>query len=121
MLLAFVAVRLVALEVAGAQEPKPPTPHRPAADAKAPDYQSQIAPLFRKFCAGCHNATDKEGGLVLDDYASLVKGGKRGAALVPSEPNRSRLLLMLAGTSKPKMPPEGNEGPSGDEIALLRA
>ena len=48
---------------------------------KAPQYDA-VAPLLRKYCVGCHSADDAEGGLMLDSYTGLLKGGKRGAALV---------------------------------------
>jgi WD40 repeat protein len=93
-----------------------------AAEApKDPDFAKHIAPIFRKYCSACHNAKEAEGGLVLDDYAKLLQGGKRGAALVPKSAERSRMILMLTGKSKPSMPPEGNDPPKAEEIALLRA
>jgi len=27
----------------------------------APDYAKQIAPILKKYCAGCHNDEDREG------------------------------------------------------------
>jgi len=92
-----------------------------AAEAKTPDYSTHIAPIFRKYCIGCHNATETEGGLVLESYDALLKGGKRGAAIVPKSADRSRLVGMLTGKAEPAMPPEGNEPPKPEEIALVKA
>ena len=86
-----------------------------------PDYTRDIAPLFRKYCEGCHNAKDREGSLALDTYAALQKGGERGAAFLPGQPANSRLLRVLNGQAEPAMPPEGNEGPNKKEIALIEA
>src|SRR5437660_2045316 len=91
------------------------------AEPKTPDYATQIAPLFRKYCAGCHNAKDAEGGLVLESYDTLLKGGKRGAAMVAKNAERSRLIAVLTGKVQPSMPPEGNEPPKAEEIALIKA
>ena len=45
-----------------------------AADAPVPDYVKDVAPLFTKYCAGCHNADDREGKLSLESFVDLQKG-----------------------------------------------
>lgn len=95
-----------------------PAPTR-AADATA-EYE-QVAAIFRQYCLGCHNAKDAEHGLVLESHEALLQGGKDGAVLVPSKSDQSRLLLMLDGRLKPAMPPEGNERPTADDIAIIKA
>ncbi len=94
-----------------------------ADDAKpmSPDFNTQVAPIFKKYCNGCHNADEKEGGLVLESFDSALKGGKRGAVIVPGKSDLSRLVLSVEKKVKPVMPPEGNEGPKQNEIAILRA
>ena len=51
-----------------------------AEEPATPDYAKDVAPILRKYCAGCHNAEDNEGGLALDTFAALIKGGEHGAA-----------------------------------------
>lgn len=85
----------------------------------APDFNEAIAPIFTKYCVGCHNADDAEGKLVLESYDATLGGGEHGAALVPGQPDRSRLLLVLTGKAEPAMPPEGSEAPTAEEIATL--
>jgi hypothetical protein len=92
-----------------------------ADDVATPDYNTHVAPLLRKYCAGCHNAEDREGKLALDSYAGLLAGGKHGAAITPGHGELSRMVRMLTGQAKPKMPPEGEAAPKPDEIALLTA
>lgn len=87
----------------------------------APDFNTHIAPIFKKYCQGCHNAKDAEHGLVLDSYDTLLKGGDDGAVINAGRADQSRLLTMIDGRAKPVMPPEGNEAPSKDEIALIKA
>lgn len=92
-----------------------------AADEAAPDFDTHALPLFKQYCAGCHNATDAEHGLVLETYEAVLKGGDDGAVLVPGKADESRILRMLDGRDRPAMPPEGNERPTPEEIARLTA
>jgi WD40 repeat protein len=94
---------------------------RAADEAAAPDYNQQVAPVFKKYCTGCHNAKDKEGELVLERYATLLAGGERGAVIVPGKSDQSLLVQVLTGKAKPAMPPEDNEKPTAAEIATLEA
>ncbi len=85
-----------------------------------PDYNKQIAPLFTKYCTSCHNAADKEGKLVLESYAALALGGKRGSEIVPGHPEQSRLARVLSADGELAMPPKDNDKPKSEEIALIR-
>ncbi|MCA9175936.1 MAG: hypothetical protein KDB14_15730 [Planctomycetales bacterium] len=87
--------------------------------AEAVDYQRQVAPLLQKYCAGCHNAADREGGLSLQTFAALQRGGEHGAVLVPGNPDASRLTRLLRGMDEPLMPPEDSPQPTAEESALL--
>jgi hypothetical protein len=86
-----------------------------------PDYARHVAPVFRKYCVGCHNAKDNEGKLDLQSYAGLMRGGENGKVLVAKDVAKSRIIGMLERKVEPFMPPEGNKGPTKDEIALLKA
>ncbi len=92
-----------------------------AAEVIAPDYNKQIAPLFNKYCNACHNSDDREGKLALDKYDELLKGGKRGAVVAAGHSDQSLLVRVLTGAAKPIMPPDDNERPKPEEIALIRA
>lgn len=91
------------------------------APAAAPDYEQHVAPLFKKYCVGCHNPADKEGELSLERYAGLLAGGEHGAVVVPGKSDQSRLILVLTGKAEPAMPPEDNDAPTAPEIAALAA
>lgn len=99
----------IAARQARAEEPAPP------------DFNQHIAPLFNKYCAGCHDAETAEGDLVLTSYDKLLAGGGRGAAITPGKSDQSRLLLALEGKAEPSMPPKDNEAPTAEEIALIKA
>jgi WD40 repeat protein len=96
---------------------KPPA----VAPSQSPEFNANILPLLTKYCAGCHNSTDREGKLVLESYADLVRGGKRGAEIVAGHSEQSRLVRVLNGQTEPSMPPKDNDRPKPAEIALLAA
>ena len=92
-----------------------------AADAAAPDFAKDVAPIFAKYCAGCHNGDDREGELSLESFAELQKGGEHGAVVVPGRADASLLIRALTGEVEPAMPPEDNPRPTEAEIEVLRA
>ena len=86
-----------------------------AADGqRAADYSAQIAPVFKKYCAGCHNDDDREGKFSLESYAALQRGTAHGPALLPGDPKGSRIIRVLTGAAKPIMPPEDEPRPTAE-------
>ncbi len=96
-------------------------PDRAAIAASTPDFARDVAPIFRKYCLGCHNSQEAQGGLVLESHAQALHGGEHGAIVVAGNAEKSRLILVLEKRIEPAMPPEGNKGPSKDEISVLKA
>jgi mono/diheme cytochrome c family protein len=93
-----------------------------AADGQgAADYSAQVAPLFKKYCVGCHNDDDREGKFSLESYAALQRGTAHGPALLPGDPKGSRIIRALTGAAKPVMPPEDEPRPTAGEIELIAA
>jgi WD40 repeat protein/mono/diheme cytochrome c family protein len=94
----------------------------PVADGgSAPDYPSQVAPVLKKYCAGCHNDEDREGKFSVESFASIQKGADDGPALLPGDPKGSLMLRLITGGGKPAMPPKGEPRPSSDEVALVES
>ncbi len=91
------------------------------APAAQVDYSTHAAPLFAKYCAGCHNETEREGELVLQTFQHIVGEAPSGPLLVPGKSAESRLIKVLTGKEEPAMPPEDNPRPSPEEIAKLAA
>lgn len=89
--------------------------------AAAPDYAGQVAPIFKKYCVGCHNDGDREGKFSLESYASLQAGTPHGPALLPGDSAASRMVQQLTGAAKPTMPPKDELQPSPAEIAVIKA
>src|SRR5690606_39761470 len=77
-------VGLVVLTLTGAtradDEPGPIEPAAVTLDRPA-DFQQDVLPILRAKCLACHSASKKEGGLVLESVASILKGGDSGAAV----------------------------------------
>jgi mono/diheme cytochrome c family protein len=86
-------------------------------------YAKQINPIFDRNCVTCHGEAKTKGGLRLDSYAQLMKGGKDGRVIVSGRPEQSLLLarVTLPPSHKEFMPAEGNPPLKPEEIAWLRA
>ena len=80
---------------------------------------SQVDEIFQESCEHCHNADDEKGGLLMDSYASLVAGGEHGNALVPGDSAASRLMQMIEGKLKPRMPYKEDPLPRA-QVELIR-
>lgn len=84
------------------------------------DYERQVAPIFTKYCGGCHNEEERSGKLSLASYDSLLKGGAKGSVITAGAGDLSRMVLLMTGKGEPAMPPKDEERPTEVEIALIR-
>jgi hypothetical protein len=95
-------------------------PNLPAASvAEQRDFfEMRVRPVLAKNCFTCHTAS-RMGGLEMTSRATLLKGGKSGAAVTPGDPDKSLLIQAVAQThERLKMPPQGKL--ADKEIADLR-
>ena len=92
----------------------------PSAASATDATYSQVTPILQKNCLACHSAAAKMGGLVMESYDSLMKGGTHGVSIVPGKSEQSRIVQMLEGKVQPRMPFGGNPLPP-DEIAAIKA
>jgi hypothetical protein len=81
-----------------------------AAGASASDrdrrfFDTRVAPILTRRCLGCHNRELNNGGISFQDPQSLLKGGRRGPAIVPGKPDASVLVLSLRHEGELQMPP----------------
>ena len=84
-------------------------------------YERDIAPIFRTYCAGCHNDIDYESKLSVERFATLRKGGtEEGDPILPGKPDESFLIRSLEGKATPKMPPKDEPRVPAAELALLK-
>src|ERR1041385_8251569 len=79
-----------------------------AQNAASPDFfEMKIRPVLANNCYSCHASTAM-GGLRLDSREALMKGGSRGATVVPGDPEKSLLIAAVRQTdAKLKMPMGG--------------
>ncbi|GIW79873.1 MAG: hypothetical protein KatS3mg105_1680 [Gemmatales bacterium] len=91
-----------------------------SSDEPTPSFSREIRPLFVKYCLQCHNQKSAKGGFSLETVAALRKGGDSGPAIVPGDPDKSRLVRMLEGKDKRLMPPKRSKQPTAAEKALVR-
>jgi hypothetical protein len=59
-------------------------------------FEKKIRPVLIEHCFKCHTGQKVKGGLRLDSRAAILKGGDNGAALVPGDPVKSRLLVAVS-------------------------
>ena len=91
----------------------------PAVDRKV-DFEKEVRPLLSSRCFKCHSSKKQKGGLRLDLRATALKGGDSGAAIEPGKSAESRLVLMVGGKAKKRMPPSG-DALSAEQVGVLRA
>jgi mono/diheme cytochrome c family protein len=84
-------------------------------------YERDIAPIFRTYCAGCHNDRQLEAKLSLETFAQLRHGGEdHGDPVVPGKPDESFLIRAIEGRARPKMPPKDQPQVPETELRVLR-
>jgi cytochrome c553 len=82
-------------------------------------FEKSVRPLFASRCHSCHGPNSPgKGGLFLSSRDAILKGGSRGPAVVPNDPEKSLLLKAVSRVGDLKMPPDAPL--SKTEIALLR-
>src|SRR5215471_1566803 len=106
----FLFLMAVAATLAQAQTP----------NAASPDFfETRIRPILANNCYSCH-ADSQLGGLRLDSAEAMLKGGSRGPAVVPGDPDKSLLITAVRQTLPDlKMPLGGKLKDS--EVADLTA
>ncbi|MBS0264343.1 MAG: hypothetical protein JSS02_20570 [Planctomycetes bacterium] len=88
------------------------------------DFEKDVYPILDAKCVACHNVAINENGLNLEDVKNIMKGGKRGPAVVPREPDKSRLYTLSTRGVGPAMPPLPNKveatALTPQELGILR-
>src|SRR5256885_2246678 len=72
-------------------------------------FEKKVRPILVNNCYACHSADTKPaGGLRVDDYNGIRRGGNSGPAVVPGDPGKSVLIQKVRHSDpKRRMPKEG--------------
>jgi hypothetical protein len=89
-----------------------------AQDVSSPiDFDSQVAPILKKHCAGCHNDEEAESDF---NVASVAKMLEVEMAISVGNGAASHIIELMRGTEEPIMPPEDEfERVPENEIAIV--
>ena len=84
---------------------------RVSAPRAVPIHSRDVAPIFERYCLGCHNSASAKGGVVLDVF-------RDGPGRVE---HQSLLLRVEENLRSASMPPDGEPRPEPEELATLFA
>src|SRR5262245_5174673 len=105
---------------------QPFAPAAPAAETKPnesgkaapqPDFERDVAPIFKAKCLKCHGEKERKGELDLRTVASALKGGESGTVIVPKDPEKS---LLYEKVLEGEMPPGKKDRLSEAELVTIR-
>jgi hypothetical protein len=85
--------------------------------AGTPRFDSDIAPILKTHCIKCHGVEAKKGGLDLRTFASIMRSGDTGPAVVPGKSGESLIIEQVASK---QMPPGKNTKLTDHQITVLR-
>lgn len=80
-------------------------------------FSKQVAPILAANCLGCHNETAR-GGLRLDTFAAMRKGGMNGPLLVQGNAQRSLIMARLIAPAAQRMP-KGKESLGQNDLQTI--
>ena len=81
-------------------------------------FAKDVAPILVAKCVSCHD-DNARGGLRLDTFAGLEKGGNNGLLLQAGNPNNSRLIQKLVTPNAQQRMPKGEAALTADEIQTI--
>src|SRR4051812_37454045 len=58
-------------------------------------FESKVRPVLADNCYKCHGEKKHAAGLRVDSLAALLTGGDTGPAIVPGDPDKSRLIKAI--------------------------
>ncbi len=98
----------------------PPTPQEKIGTqdtTKHYSYEKDIAPIINTYCLSCHGSdSDNPNDYYMDDYDSVLKGGRHGVPIIPGKPDSSMFYYKLLPN-----PPFGKQMPRGHKKITVEA
>jgi mono/diheme cytochrome c family protein len=111
----------VGLSMAAAGWPgQKPTRTAAVPPGKKIDYAKQVKPLLVERCYACHGNGTRLGGLALDTYDGLLKGGQSGPSVVVHEGAKSLLIKLVSGGDPTRIMPARGKRLTPAEIEMLK-
>jgi mono/diheme cytochrome c family protein len=97
------------------------TDSAPVITAEPLVFSDVLLPMLKAKCVECHGPDQAKGGLRVDSFAALVKGGEHGPVMVAGKGGTSSLVarMTLPAGNDERMPPDNKPAPSTDEIQLV--
>jgi hypothetical protein len=90
-------------------------------NADTPEFfESKVRPILANNCFGCHSGSAL-GGLRLDSREGMLKGGGRGVAVVPGDPDNSLMIKAIKQVDPNLKMPTGSAKLKDDQIAILES
>ncbi len=88
---------------------------------KAYVFEDLVLPILKKKCTSCHNNEKKKGGLQLDTYGSIMKGGENGQIIVPGNSAESYMaeVILMHKDEEMAMPPKGKQPLTQAEMQVI--
>lgn len=101
-----------------------PTMDRPAVKrstgTETVSFAKDIAPILVNNCSGCHiNAMQTRGGLRMDTFAGLFRGGDSGSVVSPGSGDASLIVKKIRGMEGDRMPSGGRPALAEKDIQLI--
>ena len=103
----FLAMFVLALPGSSALAQTVPADHATKMAASQQLFKDTVREVLVKNCLECHGGAKTKAGLNLASRESLLKGGDRGATVIPGKPKESRLIDFVTRTDELHMPPKG--------------
>lgn len=96
------------------------TPSQPKSDSSTVSFARDVAPILRENCVGCHiGGQQASGGLRMDTFSQLMRGGGSGTIIEPPKDSDSLLIQKLKGQAGQRMPAGGRPPLAESQIQTI--
>lgn len=85
---------------------------------KPVSYYTQIVPILKRSCQGCHHPGEPSGDFIVTSYTELKRGGMAGEAIISGKPDESLLIELISGD--PPAMPQNQDPLTKEEIDLFK-
>ena len=92
----------------------------PSVASEPISFTATIAPLLKTHCLTCHDSELAEADYRVDTYQHLMKGVNGADVVVPEQPDKSRLYLVLVETDEDERMPAESDPLPATTIALIK-